>query len=96
MPNFRLNDRQKRIIRTFSKALRDKPQKTEWSYNTMPSDDNPSDLAVCINTGIPALDEIQDIYRSDLKLFGQIGLISPTPGRKAFRVNVEVIRRYAK
>lgn len=96
MPNYRLSDRQKHIIRAFLNGLRNKPDKIEWSYDTMPSDDNRSDLAVCINTGIPAVDEIQDIYKSDLKLFGQIGLISPIPGRSAFRIDVRMIRRYAK
>ena len=96
MPNNRLNDRQKRIIRTFSNGLRDKPDKTEWSYNTIPSDDNRPDLAVEINTGITAVDEIEDIYECDLKLFKRIGLITPIAGRKAFRLNARKIHRLAR
>ena len=65
MPNNQFNDRQKRIIRAFSKGLRDKPDKTKWSYQSIPSDDNAFDLAVDINSGIPAVDEIKDIHKSD-------------------------------
>ncbi len=99
MPNYRINDRQKCIIRTFSKVLRDKPDKDKigWSYNTMQSDDddNRFDLAVQINIGISAVDKIQDIYKSDLKLFTQIGLITPIPGRKAFSVNARMVHSLA-
>ncbi len=96
MPNNQMSERHKRIIRAFSKGLGVKPDKTDWSYNTMPSDDNGFDLAVCINSGIPAVDEIQDIHKSDLKLFVRIGLITPIPGRNAFRVNLQKIRRLAR
>ena len=96
MPKHRLDDTQKRIIRTFLEAIRNKPDKTDWSYNTMPSDDNGFDLAVCINSGIPIVDEIKDMHKSDLKRFHEIGLITLIPGRKAFRVNVPMIRRYAR
>ena len=96
MPRNQLNDRQKRIIRSFSKGLRDKPDKTDWSYNTVPSDDNGYDLAVNINIGIPAVDDIKDIHKSDLKLFEQIGLITRIPGRKAFRVNERKIQSLAR
>jgi len=97
MPNIQFSDRQKRIIRAFSHALREKPEKTDWSYNTMPSDDDRRlDLAVCINIGIPAVDDIKDIYDSDLKLFKRIGLITPIPSRSAFRVNVPMIHRLAR
>ncbi len=95
MPNYRINDRQKRIIRTFSKALRDKPDKIDWSFQTMQSDENPFDLAVNINSGISIVDEITDFFRSDLKLFMKIGLITPIPGRKAFRVNVRKVHSLA-
>lgn len=95
MPTGRLDERQKRIIRAFSNALRDNPDKTDWSYNTMPSDDNAFDLSVDINAGIPAVDEIRDIHKSDLKLFGRMGIITPIPGRKAFRVNKQKVHRLA-
>ena len=96
MPRNQLNDRQKRIIRSFSKGLRDKPDKTKWSYMTIPSDDNACDLAVDINSGNPTVDDIKDIHKSDLKLFEKIGLITPIPGRKAFRVNVRMIHSLSR
>ena len=96
MPNNRLNDRQKRIIRTFSNGLRDKPDKPEWSYDTIPSDDNRPDLVVEINTGIAAVDQIKDIYASDLKLFERIGLITPIDDRMAFRLIVPMIHKLAR
>ena len=96
MPNNRLNDRQKRIIRTFSNVLRDKPDKTVWSYNTISSDDKRYDLAVQINTGITAVDEIEDIYEFDLKLFERIGLITSIDDRMAFRLIVPMIHRLAR
>ena len=96
MPNNRLNDRQKRIIRTFSNGLCDKPDKTEWSYNTISSDDNACDLAVDINSGITAVDEIKDIHKSDLKLFERIGLITSIDDRMAFRLIVPMIHRLAR
>lgn len=95
MPRHQLNDRQKRIVRSFLNAIRNKPDKTDWSYITMPSDDNGYDLAVVITIGIPVVDEIKDMHKSDLKRFQQIGLITLIPGRKAFRVKVGMIRRYA-
>ena len=66
MPNNQFNDRQKRIIRAFSKGLRDKPGETKWSYQSIPGDDNAFDLAVDINSGIPAGDDLTRTYISPL------------------------------
>lgn len=96
MPKDQLTERQNRIVRTFLKAIRNNPEKTDWSYITMPSDDNGYDLAVEITIGIPVIDEIKDMRKSDLKLFGQLRLISLISGRSAFRVNAQMIRRYAR
>lgn len=96
MPKDQLTERQNRIVRTFLKAIRNNPEKTDWSYTTMPSDDNGYDLAVEITVGIPVIDEIKDLRKSDLKLFQKIGLITLILGRKAFRVNAQMIRHYAR
>ena len=61
----------------------------------MQSDDNGYELAVDINSGIPTVDNIKDIYKSDLKVFQQFGRISQIPGQKAFRVNKQKVHRLA-
>lgn len=93
MPKYQLTEHQKDILRAFSLAMPNRPAGSEWSYFTMPSDYYGSDPAVKLNSGIRAIDAIKDIHKSDLDLFDQVGLITLITGRKAFRLNDDMICR---
>ena len=95
MPNYQLNDRQKRIIRAASKGLRDGTVKSEWTWQTMPSDDNGFELALEITNGFPAANDL-GIRVPDMELFVHLGLLTQIPGRKTYRVNVRIIHNMAK
>ena len=86
MPKYQLNERQKRILRAASKGLRDGTVKAEWTWQTMPSDTNRFDLELEITNGLPAANEL-GVHMKDLRRFEQLGLLTPIPGRKTYRVN---------
>ncbi len=95
MPKHQLNERQKNILRAASKGLRDGTVKMEWTWYTMQSDDNGFELAFEITNGFPAANDL-GIRKKDLERFAQLGLLTQIPGRKTYRVNVQILHNMAK
>ncbi len=95
MPKYQLTERQKNILRAASIGLRKGTLKTEWTWQTMPSDDNGFELALEITNGFPAANDL-GIRMHDLKHFAQLGLLTPIIGRKSYRVNVRMVHNVVR